>query len=195
MDSLEGEGHASRFILIGLCSGADHGVLYGYQDSRVVGLVLMDPSIPRTPRYYVHYIAQRLTSLRNWSSVATGRSGLLRMLTAQLLRRLRPGRPQAITLDNLPLSPHLAQCYKRSVERGMQMLAVFTRSSPRHTYRRQMIDAFPEVSFDNRLKLESFPHSDHLFVSEKDRSGLTRVILDWLNSIGKPMDAAGSPAE
>ena len=83
LDSLEGRHRISQFVLIGLCSGADYAVLYGHTDPRVVGLVLMDPSIPPTARYYFHYVAQRLRSLRNWLSVATGRSGLLRLLMAQ----------------------------------------------------------------------------------------------------------------
>jgi dienelactone hydrolase len=99
LDFLAATQQASRFVLIGLCSGADHAVLHGPTDPRVVGMVLMDPSIPPTTRYYVHYILQRLTSLQNWGSVAAGRSGLLKMLASQLAYRLRPRRPAAYAGD------------------------------------------------------------------------------------------------
>ena len=46
LDWLETVRQASQIILLGLCSGADHAVLYGPTDPRVVGLVLIDPSIP-----------------------------------------------------------------------------------------------------------------------------------------------------
>ena len=183
LDFLEREYAVSRCVLIGLCSGSDNAVFYGYRDPRVVGLVLMDPTIPPTARYYFHYIAQRLMRLRHWISVATGRSGLLRMLLAQVLHGVRAPRPaQEIAHDGAQFIPHLAESYKRSVEFGIQMLAVFTLSSTRQTYREQMIDAFPEVSFKDQLRLESFPDSDHLFTREQDRSQLTRLIFDWLNS-------------
>jgi pimeloyl-ACP methyl ester carboxylesterase len=183
LDMLQKDCEESRFVLIGLCSGSDNAVFYGYRDSRVVGLVLMDPTIPPTARYYFEYIAQRLTRLRHWISVATGRSGLISMLVAQLSRGAHSRRPAGATDPvGIRFSPYLAECYRRSMECGIQMLAVLTLSSVRQTYREQMIDAFPEVSFKDQLKLEGFPDSDHLFTQEKDRSRLTRLIFEWLSS-------------
>lgn len=184
LDFLAATQQASRFVLIGLCSGADHAVLYGPTDPRVIGLVLMDPSIPPTTRYYVHYILQRLTSLRNWSSVAAGRSGLLRMLTSQLAYRLRPRRlTSALTLETLKFSPHLEQCYENSVANGIRILAAFTSISPRQTYRSQILDAFPRAAFKDRLQLEYFTHSDHLFSDQNDRSRLDQLVLDWISAL------------
>jgi alpha-beta hydrolase superfamily lysophospholipase len=183
LDFLDRDYGVYRSVLIGLCSGSDNAIFYGYRDPRVVGLVLMDPSIPPTARYYFHYIAQRLTRLRHWISVATGRSGLLRMLISHLIHGVRPPQPaKAIAPDSVRWSPQLAESYQRSVECGIQMLVVFTLSSLRQTYREQLIDAFPDVSFKDQLKLESFPDSDHLFTREKDRARLMRVIVDWLSS-------------
>jgi pimeloyl-ACP methyl ester carboxylesterase len=195
LDFLAATQQASRFVLIGLCSGADHAVLYGPTDPRVVGLVLMDPSIPPTTRYYVHYILQRLTSLRNWGSVAAGRSGLLRMLASQLAYRLRPCRPTSgLTLETLKFSPHLEQCYENSVANGIRILAAFTSISPRQTYRSQILDAFPKAAFKDRLRLEYFIHSDHLFSDQNDRSRLDQLVLDWIGAL--PAAArTSSPAE
>ncbi len=184
LDFLANAGRASRFVLIGLCSGADHAVLYGHSDSRVVGLVLLDPTIPPTPRYYLHYVAQRLTSLRNWLSVAAGRSGLLRLLAAQLAYARRPRlQLTAITLDNLRFSPYLVECYRNSTRAGIKMFAAFTSNSPRQTYPRQMLDAFPEAARSNTLELEFFPDSDHVFSAPGDRLRLNDAIIAWLGSI------------
>ena len=184
LDFLATSGQASRFVLIGLCSGADHAVLYAPSDPRVVGLVLMDPTIPPTARYYAHYILQRLTNLRNWASVAAGRSGLLRMLWSQLAHRLRPRSPASgLTLDTLKFSPHLKQCYANSVANGIRIFAAFTSISPRQTYRSQILDAFPQAAFEDRLKLEHFTHSDHLFSDQNERARLDQLVLDWLNAL------------
>ena len=195
LDFLAATQQASRFVLIGLCSGADHAILYGPTDPRVAGLVLMDPSIPPTTRYYVHYILQRLTTLRHWGSVAAGRSGLLRMLASQLVYRLGPRRPRSgLTLDTLKFSPHLKQCYENSVANGIRILAAFTSISPRQTYRLQILDAFPLADFKDSLKLEYFTHSDHLFSDQTDRFRLDQLVLDWLSAL--PMAArTPSPAE
>ncbi len=181
LDSLEKNHGVKRVVLIGLCSGADHAVLYAHRDSRVVGMVLMDPSIPPTARYYYHYIAQRLVRLQNWISLATLRSGLLKRLIAQAAHGVLP-RSQAdrLTLDGLQYSPYLGQCYRSAVEHGVKMLAVFTAISPRSTYRGQMHDAFRGVAFGDALKLEFFPESDHLFTAGRERARLGGIITDWL---------------
>lgn len=183
LDSLEQGHQVSQFVLVGLCSGADYAVLYGHTDPRVVGLVLLDPSLPPTARYYFHYIAQRLKSLSNWVSVVTGRSGLVRLLMTQFFYGSRASsQTEALTLENLQFDPYLAQCYKDSVTRGIRMLAAFTSISPRQTYRQQMLDAFPDVQFKDLLTLEFFPESDHLFSAQRERSKLNQVIMEWFGS-------------
>jgi pimeloyl-ACP methyl ester carboxylesterase len=195
LDFLAATQQASRFVLIGLCSGADHAILYGPTDPRVAGLVLMDPSIPPTTRYYVHYILQRLTTLRNWGSVAAGRSGLLRMLVSQLAYRLGPRRPRSgLMLETLKFSPHLKRCYENSVANGIRILAAFTSISPRQTYRLQILDAFPLAAFKDSLKLEYFTHSDHLFSDQTDRFRLDQLVLDWISAL-PTVARTPSPAE
>ncbi|HTB65235.1 MAG TPA: alpha/beta hydrolase [Steroidobacteraceae bacterium] len=181
LDSVQQSYQVSRFVLIGLCSGADQCVLYGHTDPRVVGLVMLDPTIPPTRRYYLHYILRRLSHLPNWISVLTGRSGLLSLLSAHLLRRLRPAeKSKPATLQDLQFSPYLGKSYAASAALGMKLLAAFTALSPRHEYARQILDAFPEVSSRGTLQLQYFPDSDHVFSSGPDRARLYRVISDWL---------------
>ena len=64
---------ARRIILVGLCSGADHSLVYGISDPRVCGLVLLDPSIPPTRGYYLRYFLRQLVRPQSWINVATGR--------------------------------------------------------------------------------------------------------------------------
>jgi pimeloyl-ACP methyl ester carboxylesterase len=183
MDSVEVTYRISRFVLVGLCSGADHAVLYGGQDPRVVRLVLMDPTIPPTARYYFHYVMQRLHNPSNWLSVATGRSGLVRLVTAHLLHRVKPKGSglQDLTLQNLQFSSYLTECYRAAAVRGVKILSVLTSVSARYTYRQQMLDTFPEAS-GGALRLEHFPESDHLFSTERERTRLLRIIAEWLES-------------
>lgn len=184
IDSIARTYDITRFVLVGLCAGADHAILYSYNDARVVGLVLMDPTLPPTFRYYFHYVLQRLPHARNWRSVATGRSGLVRMLATHLARRLRAGENSAeLTLQSLQFSPHLARCYRTAARRSVNILAVFTSVSARHTYPRQIIDAFPEVGGGGSLRLEYFPQSDHVFSPPQTRERLFSVIADWVESV------------
>jgi pimeloyl-ACP methyl ester carboxylesterase len=180
LDWLERDGAASRMILIGLCSGADHAVLYGHTDPRIVGLVLMDPSIPPTLRYYVHYIGRRLRRLRSWFNVLSGRSHTLRMLMRHMLPIA-----QRYPLQNRVPRQTIERHYRNSVDSGIEILAIFTEETTRQTYREQMIEALPNVSFGDRLTLEFFPGSDHTFALESDRSRLIQLILQWVSAVSK----------
>jgi pimeloyl-ACP methyl ester carboxylesterase len=179
LDWLERDCAASRMILIGLCSGADHAVLYGHTDPRIVGLVLMDPSIPPTLRYYVHYIGWRLRRLRSWFNVLSGRSRTLRMLMRHMLNAQRY--PMQNRIPRQTIERH----YRNSVDGGIEILAIFTEETTRQTYREQMIEALPNVSFGDRLTLEFFPGSDHTFALESDRSRLIQLILQWVSAVSK----------
>ena len=186
LDWLERDGKASRMILVGLCSGADHAVLYGHTDPRIVGLVLMDPSIPPTPRYYVHYVGQRLKQASSWFNVLTGRSRALRMLIWPMLHIAQPKwKAQRPSLQNRVPREIVERHYQNSVDKGIEILAIFTGETTRQTYREQIIEALPNVSFGDRLRLEFFPGSDHTFGLESDRIRLTQLILQWVRAVDK----------
>jgi pimeloyl-ACP methyl ester carboxylesterase len=181
LDSIADNYGVRRFVLVGLCSGADYAVLYGRGDPRVEGLVLMDPTLPPTPRYYFHYVMQRFANLRSWFSAATGRSGLLHMLASHLVRQVQPNAAgiEQLALQDLQFSPYLAECYAAVAVRGVRMLAAFTSVSARHTYQGQILDSFPETSA-GALRIEYFPESDHVFSTPSARKRLFRVIESWL---------------
>lgn len=178
---LERELKASRMILVGLCSGADNAVLYSHTDPRILGLVLMDPSIPPTLRYFMHNIAQRVARVQSWFNVLSGRSRTLRMFVRHWLPTTQSGwkAPPYPLQDRQTSERH----YQKLVDNGIQILAVFTEETTRQTYREQMVEALPNVSFGDRLKLEFFPGSDHTFGLEADRRRLIQVILQWIDAV------------
>ena len=142
-------GGARRFILLGLCSGADHALVYGRSDPRVVGLVLLDPSIPPTRQYHVRYVAGHLVRARSWLDLFCGRGRFWNTVRRWAgdrsdelweRHRLRLGDPEVRTF--------LEKAYQDAMELGIQCLAVFTSGFPhQHNYRRQLLDAFPRVRF------------------------------------------------
>jgi hypothetical protein len=181
VDWLQTQCAVSRVVLLGLCSGADHAVLYGYRDPRVVGLVLVDPTIPATSRYYAQYFAKRIRRIENWISVLRGRSGILGTIYKQLAAMVWPAwRRKAMTLQNLRSHPGLQTIYAESIANGLQILAVMSGDSTRQTYSRQIIDAFPKIAFGNQLQFELFEIADHLFSRQRDQSKLMDVVEKWL---------------
>jgi pimeloyl-ACP methyl ester carboxylesterase len=181
LDWLQQTRGITQVVLVGLCYGADHAVLYGASDPRVVGLVLMDPSLPPTTRYYFHYILQRLGRPRSWFNVLRGRSGLLQVVARhRRQRKVQHAETRGRSLEDLLFSPYLRKCYRNVAKRGTRLLTVFTTVSVRHSYHSQVLDAFPEVASSGSVRLEYFPDGDHLFSAPAMRERLYRVIFDWL---------------
>jgi len=198
LDWLTKQHQVSRIILLGLCSGADHAVLYSPADPRVIAAVLMDPSIPTTARHYVYYTAARLLRLRNWASVVTGRSRLLQEWIGMAQNRLRSAlHPKQMPPHDILLRNSLEQAYKKAGDRGVQLLAIFSEEDTRQTYREQMFDAFPSIRFGSGLRLEFLPNSDHTFSRESDRRSLTKLTLEFIISTagGNNVTSASSPAQ
>jgi pimeloyl-ACP methyl ester carboxylesterase len=184
VDWLDRERGAKGLILVGLCSGADHAMAYASTDKRVVGLILMDPTVPTTARYYVHYVAQRLIRLNNWISVLTGRSRLLRIIAEQVWWLLSSStRTHQRISSDLQHRAWLEKVHADCMRLSTQMLVVFSGDSVRQAYREQLIEAFPNVSFQNRLRVEHFKGSDHTFSLANDRTKLFEVIVGWLRSM------------
>lgn len=191
LDWLEQSRGARRFVLVGLCSGADQSVIYGGDDRRVIGVVLLDPSIPRTGRFYRRHFATRMVNGRTWMAILTGRHALW----GKLLRRISPVPPEPsnardVAVDSPAVRAFLENAYQIAIEQGIKILAVFAGAGGREyeiNYREQILDAFPNVNFGASMEIEYVKQSDHTFSFESDRRHVIKVIVDWVQKI------AGNP--
>ncbi len=195
IDTLQATRQVKRVVLMGLCSGADHSVIYASTDPRVVGVALLDPSIPRTAGYYLKHYSARLLSLRTWKNVATGRHPLWRRLKKRRVQAPPAGtggepadmaeaRP-AVTLEHPEVRAFLANAYGRALGHGAQFLAVLTSDRERqHNYRGQLEDAFPSLDFKGRLLIEYFERCDHTFTTLASQQRLVGLVRRWMGGAG-----------
>jgi pimeloyl-ACP methyl ester carboxylesterase len=186
---------AGRIILVGLCSGADQSLVYGISDPRVCGLVLLDPSIPPTYRYYLNYFLHHSMAAKSWINFVSGRGAFWKRLR-KFLRLVHDDAWEhyRLNLGDPPIRQYLQNAYQRSMDLRMQCLAVFTSGLPhQHNYRRQILDAFPTVRFMDRLQLEYFAGSDHVFTSETDRSRLFAIVMAWARTADFARQAGVEP--
>lgn len=173
---------AKSFVLVGLCSGADIGLRFAASERRVVGLVLLDPTIPPTVRFYAHYIAQRMMRLRSWLTFVLGRGRIwgdvIERMKSAIAAKPPEGRSSVI---DPRIRGELERVYKSLVARGTRLLIVLTGGpmQGRQSYREQLLEAFPNVAFGDRLMLEHFPDCDHTFTSKSDRERLNSLVLAW----------------
>ena len=183
LDWLEASRGHRRSILLGLCSGADHAIIYAGSDPRVVGAGLLDPMIPPTRRFYLQYILHRLTRPRSWLSFITGNGHLFATIRTRLLKpKSGEGHPGSPGDERVRL--FLKDVYARAIENNVQLLSVLTGASDtrQSSYREQILDAFPELDLSPLLRAEFFEDSDHLFLFEHDRKRLNAIIIDWIET-------------
>lgn len=172
---------AKGVVLMGLCSGADHSIVYAGRDPRVVGAILLDPSIPPTPLYHLNSLAQRLRRRETWTNLLLGRSGVWRWF------RTKPAvdawEPKQLSFKDKRVRNFLEAIYDKSIQRRQQLLAVFT-GGPKyqHNYKRQLLDAMPNVHFGDQLRLEYLARCDHTFTFADDRRRLFDMVKGWLQT-------------
>jgi pimeloyl-ACP methyl ester carboxylesterase len=211
LDWLEASRGAGSFILLGLCSGADHALLHAGSDPRVAGVVLLDPSIPRTRGYYLRHYGRRLLKASSWWNfagalprlVSRSASSLTSLRSLTWLAWLGPLKSRQAGLTNdveigagdgeEPLDEAWADrpearaflklAYQKAIDQGSEMLAIVTGDlENRQNYREQLLDAMQGVSFGDRLRLERFGDSDHTFSFEGDRRRVLSMIVDWVRT-------------
>jgi pimeloyl-ACP methyl ester carboxylesterase len=199
LDWLSASHDVSEAVLAGLCSGADIALRYGHTDPRVVGLMLLDPAIPPTARFYADYILRRMRRLRSWMTFASGGGRIWGDLVGRTALAIgtRPAAWDGGLIDPRTRS-ELEGLYRQSLERDIRLFVVLTGGdlAGRQTYREQLLDAFPTVPFEDKLRLEYFADSDHTFAPPRDRERLNVMIADWLAATPlRRADAVPSPEQ
>lgn len=190
LDALQEELGCRHFILAGLCSGAEVAHRVALQDDRVRGLVALDGYIIRTFRFYLHHYLPRILNWRKWrdwirshrdrrEDMSVDASGELDGL--KFWEELQPGRRTLVSQ------------YQALVERDVQLLQVFSGGSGDCSYRQQFRRAFSDVDFGDRLDVEFYPHSDHMYILRADRQELVRTISNWLIEHFPLQQRAGDP--
>jgi hypothetical protein len=80
MDLLAHTRGIGRFILAGLCSGADMAFYGAQADERVIAIGQLDPFVYRTRYFYLMRYGPRLTKPTSWMNLVTGRNVIGRRL-------------------------------------------------------------------------------------------------------------------
>jgi pimeloyl-ACP methyl ester carboxylesterase len=183
MDELGRTHGLERFVLFGICSGAEHALRASLEDPRIVGAVMVDGYAYRTPGYYLHYYGPRLFHLGAWRRRLAERGPLAgwfrrspfeangsRRHTAQPPKRRFPPRARfKEVLDTL-------------TARGVELLLVYTGEgmADHYSYEGQFFDAFPEYR-GRSVEVVFLAATDHLFSRTRSRAALAGALQRWAN--------------
>jgi hypothetical protein len=185
MDLLAATRGSSRFVVGGLCSGADHGLLAAGEDSRIVGLALLEPvSAPSTAQVIDSY-RERLLRPASWFRLLTGQSEILTILARRVRARLAPGKRRAPAPP--PAPPSDAESpgdrMRRFAERGGAVCLVYSAGNPAHYHYRSVLRRQLEAVPAGRLRVEVIGETDHVFTPLSSQGRLIDALCDWAGGL------------
>ena len=189
MDSLSASHGIDRFVLFGICTGADQAVRVALADPRVVGAVLVDGYAYQTLPHVLRYYSARLTrphSLWNVISLqhpafhhsAPSRHGVANGATddaadAGSLPAPRPG---------IYVRPPRAEAEARLralAERGCKLCIVYTPTT-RLSSASQFGEMFPSLRGHPAIQVAYLRGSNHVFTLLASQQVLMRTVESWL---------------
>jgi dienelactone hydrolase len=190
MDHLEQRGLAHRFVLFGLCAGADNAHLAAVCDTRVAGAVLLDGYGWRTPGYYLHHYLPRMRNARAWI-------GFVRRLVLQALRSRAESQAAADAARAGMRRPFgerrvVEQELEQLIGRGARLLYVYSGGvEGYYNHRRQFFEMFPHLSKGGYVEVEFYPRADHTYTVASERERMLARVVGWFESRdwGAPRDA------
>lgn len=195
LDWLAAKRDVERFVVLGLCSGADVAFAAAREDSRIAGLVLLDPWAYRTPRWWLVHYGRRVASPGAWR----------RFLARRLAATPAPASP-AVSEDldlptyvrEFPPRERVAADLGALAERDARLLCIFSSGQPDHyNHAGQMRAAFRGVALGDRLHEVFLPGADHIFTDLEHQETVLRTVESWLETLdGVPArapEALGAP--
>lgn len=177
MNKLSAENIATRFVLIGLCSGAEVAHRVALRDARVCGVVALDGFILRNAKYYLWHYLPRALSVSKW----------LDFIGRRLSPRRSGSEPEdeeqtALEFWRGPAPPRaqLEKEFTQLAARGVQQFYIFSGGSGDCSYAGQFRDVFRRVRFNDTLTVHFNRDADHMYILDADRRQLTGAISRWM---------------
>lgn len=174
MDAMQRRFGIERFILFGLCSGAEAAHRTALEDGRVEGVIALDGFIARNWLFPLFHYLPRLFSLRKWRSWLAKRS---------VERRQADDEEIAFWDYDWPSRATLEREFTALCKRGVRQLLVFSGGCVNCSYERQFHHVFRRVPGVRRLiRVRYLRHADHTYLLSRDRTELLAETSRWLEA-------------
>ena len=188
-DHLSSTRNATQFLVFGLCSGANYAVLTAFREPRVIGVMLIDPTVARTRRSAMVHAVRRLRNMSTLRELVTLRHPIFRRqlggLTSAAVSVAHAAEGQSGQRANTAAPEMSAADAQRSLEalvaRGAHLMFVFTGGVNHvYNYHGQLFDLLPGLDFGRQLSLHYMPDTDHTVSDGTGRSRLMQALHRWL---------------
>ena len=172
---------ARRFVVFGVCAGADNALATALVDDRVAGVVLVDAAVYATPRSLLRELRRRLAERGGIPDAVRWGAGRARRRLLAELARLRRGAgaaPPAEGRENPPIETFRAQLASLA-DRGVRVLSIYAgMHGENYNDADQIFESFPELR--GRVDRAYFPEANHTFTQLDDQAALIDATVQWI---------------
>lgn len=187
MDSLAASHGVGRFVLFGICTGADQAVRVALADPRVVGAVLVDGYAYQTLPHVLRYYLARLGRPHSWWNVISLRHPAFHRPAARQAGEAARAPADGAGAESVPrpgiyVRPPRAEAEARLrtlADRGCRLCLVYT-STTRFSSAAQFGEMFPSLRRHPAIRVAHFKGSDHVFTLLANQEALMRAVERWL---------------
>lgn len=169
MDLLARQAGCRRFVLAGLCSGAQNAHTVACTEQRVAGVVFLDGYAYRTFGHRLRHYLPRLLSLRR----------IVRFLARR--QRDEPA-AEALAFDvEVPPRGRVRAEIADMLERGLRLSFIYSGGISKYfNHARQFGECFGALSRHPAVSVAYLAETDHTFVLAGDRARLVDRVQAWL---------------
>ncbi|MGH8156952.1 MAG: alpha/beta fold hydrolase [Rhodanobacter sp.] len=170
MTLLSEQSGCTRFILIGLCSGAVNAHQVACTDDRVIGAIFLDGYAYRTLGYRIrHYLPRLLNPAR-----------VVRFLTRRLHAVQQADAP--VFGVAFPSATQVRDELDGMLKRGLKLCFVYSGGASKYfNHLRQFRECFGRVSTHPHVSVSFLKEADHTYILAVDRTHLLDLIEGWLH--------------
>jgi hypothetical protein len=170
---------ARRFLLFGVCAGADNSIATALADDRVAGIVLVDPHTYPTRRSQLRDLRVRVANRGSLPEVVRwGVRVARRRLGLAIARARGAGAPPAEGREPPPVATFRAEL-AQLVDRGVRILAVYSGiHGAGYNETDQLFELFPELR--GRMDHVYFPDANHTFTELAAQRELIATVTAWI---------------
>ena len=180
MDHMQRVHGSERFVLFGICAGAEQAQRTGLEDERVAGTVLVDGLRYRTFGFTWRHYVRRAIRPRSWSNLLHGRHPAFARRFGPNAERARPAAMDAPQLlSPFPPREEGERLLLELLGRTGPMLLVYTRGSL-FNHAGQARTMFPRLVSDPRVSVAYQPVADHLFMLLESQETVASDLTAWL---------------
>ncbi len=175
MDFLSRSRGLHRFVLVGICSGADAALRIAQADPRVVAGALVDGYNIPTPSYVLLRARRQLFKVRSWRRLLSGQSETLRAVRATAMIQ------QSAETSIIPTYSAFIGGVQDLADRGTSLFLIYTAASAAfHRYKRGL--RWRTAGWRSRgvVQVEHLEDTDHTFTLVRNQKNFVSLLAEWI---------------